>query len=1002
MRFRDIKISTRLIGGFALMLVLVVMLGVVSYRQADLISGQTKTMYNELLQVRGAIGRLDADILQMRLGTRDLMLATTDREKQKAMENIEMAAYDAKKQFETLDSKYPGPKSDVAAAESAFQVWNTARQQNISLALQGKVEEVKLSILSTGKIGALRDDMIRRIKQMDEDATRRADSIYDDSLLLKKTLNSQLLWLVIAIILVAIFINYYFIRSIRKPIKELIGTARRFQDGDMDARSILDSANEFGILARAFNSMVERIQLNADLHQKVARLSESMLSEEDMRSFFRVLLPTLAGQTNSQMAAVYLLNDDKTHYEHFESIGISGDATKHSFSVDGYEGEFGSVLLSREIQRIQSIPIDTRFVFHTVSGRIVPREIISMPVLVGTEIVAIISLASVRKYTEVSNQLLNYIQANLNARVEAVLTYRKMKEFSKKLETQNAALETQKTELEAQKNELEAQSAELNDQNRELEMQKKQLHEASRLKSNFLSNMSHELRTPLNSVIALSGVLSRRLATLIPADEYGYLEVIERNGKHLLSLINDILDISRIEAGYVEVEVSKFNPGDLAAEIVTMIHPQAEVKNIQLEYIASERRINMESDMEKCRHILQNLVANAVKFTSKGKVDVSIRQTGDNVHFIVNDTGIGISDKHLAHIFDEFRQADGSTSRRFGGTGLGLAIAKKYANLLGGIVSVKSEVDKGSTFTLTLPLKYNAGNVINIDEEERPLKKAVPQRIHPKTSGGNDILLVEDSEPAIIQLKDFLESSGGYGIRVARDGKEALSVISKKIPDAIILDLMMPGVDGFQVLKSIREDEITAHIPVLVLTAKQITTDELKLLRRNNIHQLIQKGDVNRDELLQSLAGLVKKNGIQPAASVRPIQGKPVLLVVEDDADNMITVKALLDDNYSVITASDGDEALRQAQHHQPHVILMDISLPGRNGIDTMKAIRRNAGLADIPVIALTANVLDSDMNAILSTGFYGLITKPIARDVFFQTINKALYGEQNIEDTGN
>ena len=215
-----------------------------------------------------------------------------------------------------------------------------------------------------------------------------------------------------------------------------------------------------------------------------------------------------------------------------------------------------------------------------------------------------------------------------------------MQLFSRKLEFQN-------TELEAQKTEMSAQSSELMEQNRELEMQKIQLSEASRLKTNFLSNMSHELRTPLNSVIALSGVLNRKLATKIPPEEYSYLEIIERNGKHLLSLINDILDISRIEAGKEEIEITKFSTKNLIAEVISMIHPQAEQKNIEIIQKDEEPDIFINGDADKCSHILQNLIGNAVKFTEKGNVEISASQIGNKIGITIKDTGIGISGNHL-------------------------------------------------------------------------------------------------------------------------------------------------------------------------------------------------------------------------------------------------------------------------------------------------------------------------------------------------------------------
>jgi PAS domain S-box-containing protein len=570
----------------------------------------------------------------------------------------------------------------------------------------------------------------------------------------------------------------------------------------------------------------------------------------------------------------------------------------------------------------------------------------------------------------------------------------KLKELNEALTLRSDNLTQANVELEAQKKELASQSAELIEQNSELEMQKNMLSEANVLKTNFLSNMSHELRTPLNSVIALSGVLNRRLSNQIPAEEYSYLEVIERNGKHLLTLINDILDISRIESGREEIEITNFNANDLIEDVVGMIHHQVESKNIQLIQTGKDAKLFITTDSHKCRHILQNLISNAVKFTEEGKVEITTKQTSGKIHIHITDTGIGISEKNLAHIFDEFRQADGSTSRRFGGTGLGLAIAKKYANLLGGTISVKSKPDKGSTFTLTLPLVYAAENRIIEKDEFSHFSKFI-LTAPAKPTEGKTILLVEDSEPAIIQIKDFLEESG-YQILLAKDGAEALGITAQTIPDAMILDLMMPGIDGFEVLNTLHNAQPTAHIPVLILTAKHLTKDDLKELKRNNVHQLIQKGDVKRDELINAVAAMVSNQAVEtsgPKRRLQTIEGKPTVLVVEDNPDNMTTVIAILSGDFTILSAEDGKEGIIMAKKHKPNLILMDIALPEMDGIEAFKTIRNDAELEHIPVIALTASAMTLDRETILSHGFDAYIPKPIDEKVFFETINEVLFG---------
>ena len=974
--------------GFAVLLLFVIVIGWVSFKQVSKIDDKADNFYNHPYQVRKAIGSLINDIQLMRISERDIMLKKSNKTSQDATLLLESSEDDADKQFEILKSQYLGPHADIEEANMAFLRWKVAREENTRLALSGEVEKAGAA-LSKGNVAVNREQMLAKIKVIDEFALHKADSLYKSIEDLKDMLDKQLLLLVSSILLLSMLVAFVLLRNIRRPLDILTDAAQRFHNGDMNARSNYRSKNEFGVLSASLNTMVESIQVKTELDGKVASLAGLMLSKYEAKEFFRETINALASHTGSNMAAVYLLSDDKKTFEHFESIGVDDNA-RQSFAADRLEGEFGAAIASRKIQHIRDIPKGTRFVFHTVSGKFIPREIITLPIVANNEIVAIISLASISIYSAQAIQLIDNILVTLSARVEGILAYHKINEVLRKLEIQN-------TELEAQKTELFSQSSELIEQNTELEMQKKQLNEASRLKTNFLSNMSHELRTPLNSVIALSGVLNRRLAKQIPEEEYSYLEVIERNGKHLLSLINDILDISRIESGREELEITRFNASNLIAEVVTMINPQAKLRNIELIQTDTATELKVTNDASKIRHVLQNLIGNAVKFTEKGKVEVKAQISDENIIITVSDTGVGIAEEHLAHIFDEFRQADGSTSRRFGGTGLGLAIAKKYSHLLGGTITVNSILGKGSDFILTLPVAYSSENRIIEKEETGDFRHAIKHiaKIPSSETSGKTILLVEDSEPTIIQMKDILEG-GGYKIIVAHDGAEALGIIAHIIPDAMILDLMMPGIDGFEVLEKLRNAESTAHIPVLILSAKHITKEELKFLKRNNVHQLIQKGDVNREELMNSVSGMVtteKKETVKTVRELQNIKGKPLILVVEDNHDNMITVKALLDDNYTVIEAFDGYEGIELAKKHLPHLILMDIALPGIDGIEAFKAIRNNASLQHIPVIALTASAMIHDRETILAYGFDVYITKPIDDKLFFKTINEVLYG---------
>jgi signal transduction histidine kinase/CheY-like chemotaxis protein/CHASE3 domain sensor protein len=997
MNLKNLPIGTQLNLGFATMLLFVVVLGAISYQQSGKIHQQTETLYNHPLLVRRAIGLLHSNLLGIRLNMKDLFLASDEKEIAQSLDQIKAKKANIFDQIDHIYASYLGPRMDVDSLKQDFILYNSMLEETVRLFRAGKTDEAASRTKNNGIGGKQSDKVLASLQKIDDFARIKGDTLYANSKTLNNTLHTQLLLLIAVFLLLSIIINFLLLRSIKNPLLALTEANQRFHGGDMDARCGYESKNEVGELSASFNTLAQGIQATMSLNNKVVSLASLMLSKYEVKEFFQETINALASHTGSQMAAVYLLSDDKKTFEHFESIGIDDNA-RQSFAADRFEGEFGAVLSQSKIQHIKNISQDTRFVFHTVSGKFIPHEIITIPILTNNEVVAIISLASVNPYSEQSIKLIDSILVTLNARVEGIIAYHKMRLFSEKLEFQNR-------ELEAQKSELASQSAELTEQNMELGMQKRQLSEANQLKTNFLSNMSHELRTPLNSVIALSGVLNRRLASQIPAEEYSYLEIIERNGKNLLVLINDILDISRIEAGHEEIEISKFDVNNLISEIISTIQVQAKQKNIELiqaetnpDLYISNAALYISSDMVKCRHILQNLVSNAVKFTEKGKVEVKARQLGTKIEITVTDTGIGISESNQPHIFDEFRQADSSTSRKFGGSGLGLAIAKKYANLLGGAITVKSIVGEGSEFTLILPIQSASGNQVP-EMRSTALHRFTGRQADVKPVSGSlnkTVLLVEDSEPAIIQMKDILEESG-YKILVAHDGAEALGIIAHTIPDAMILDLMMPEVDGFEVLGTLRGAEPTAHIPVLILTAKHITKEELRFLKRNNIHQLIQKGDVNRLELLSAVISMVEPltpEPLQPKREIQPIAGKPLVLIVEDNPDNMITVKALLDGDYTLLEATNGNEAVKMAVMHKPDLILMDIALPELDGIEAYRAIRKNAHLQHTAIVALTASAMTSDREAILAHGFDAYIAKPIDQKAFFSTINEVLYGK--------
>jgi signal transduction histidine kinase/CheY-like chemotaxis protein/HAMP domain-containing protein len=985
MNFNNIKIRTKLLLGFSAICVMVIALGWLAFFQSSSIWQNTRDLYNHPFKVNIAVREIQTGITAMHRSLKDVVLSDNQYSMNKYLNLIALDENEVYKNFQIVYDLYLGSRSTIDSAYTVFTNWKGIRDTTILLCQEGKVKEAEYR--TTHAAESYNNQMMAAVKRLSDFAMQKANDFYSSVEHSKNQLLLQL-WLVIGLIFILIsIIAYTIMQAIAKPLRLLMVATESQQKGDYSARCQMESASELGQLAASFNQMAASIESEIRIKTGITEISDSMLGKDDFNDFGKSLLGTIMAHTNSIIGAIYILNEESAEYEPKFTVGMQNDKMKN-FSATNFEGEFGRTLLEKNITLVKSIPNDSLFDFQTVTGTFKPREILNIPILQNKEVIAIISLANLVGYDSEIMEMLKVAEKNLVAGLSSILAFQKIREYSQMLDQQN-------TELGFQSKELRLQKEELHEQNAELEMQKRQIDEASRLKSDFLSSMSHELRTPLNAVIALSGVLSRKLKAKIPDDEYSYLEIIERNGKNLLTLINEILDLSRIEAGKTDIQLSKFSLKEAVNTIIDTLQVQIQQKNIIADNLIDPDFPLIFTDRTKCHHILQNLIGNAVKFTDHGSVWISAEQFENEVHVLVKDTGIGISQDQLPHIFSQFHQVDGSASRKHEGTGLGLAIADKYSRLLGARITVKSELGQGSVFTLILPI---------VDSERGAMANAgyLETSAHDTQSGGTrgnlrgfgkTILIIEDSEPAIIQLSEIL-TENGYLIEIARSGIEALKKVKVKIPDAIILDLMMPEMDGFEVLENIRGTQATAMIPVLILTAKYLSKDELKQLTANNIHQLIQKGDVGKDELLSHVRSMldstIKVDKVIPKKAV-PVskKGELTILLVEDNEDNVKTVQVLLANRYNLIIARDGVEGVLKATSMHPDLILLDISLPIKDGFMVLDEIRNDESLVGVPVIAVTARAMKGDKDHFLNYGFDDYLSKPIDSVVFEETLNK-------------
>jgi signal transduction histidine kinase/CheY-like chemotaxis protein len=493
---------------------------------------------------------------------------------------------------------------------------------------------------------------------------------------------------------------------------------------------------------------------------------------------------------------------------------------------------------------------------------------------------------------------------------------------------------------------------------------------ANRAKSAFLASMSHELRTPMNAILGYSEMLIEEAEDAGQDDFVPDLQKIHAAGKHLLSLINDVLDLSKIEAGKVELYVETFDIRDVLDAAEATIAPLAAKNGNALVLEAPAEPGKMRADVTKVRQSLLNLMSNAAKFTKNGTVTLSTHIEGDRVRFAVRDTGIGIPADKLDHVFEEFTQADSSTTREFGGTGLGLAISRRFCQMMGGDIHVESTVGEGSTFTIELPLRVDARDAL------RETGAAAVDRGEGRAEpGAGTVLVIDDDEDARQLLARTLERDGFRAV-TAGSGEEGLELARQLQPALITLDVMMPTMDGWSVLRALKADATLRHIPVVMVTIV---------------------GEVGRGFALGATDYLTKPvdRGLLVDAIRRYVgtQATPRVLIVEDDAMTRAILRRTLDEaGFAVDEAEHGATGLAQVRATPPSIILLDLMMPVMDGFEFLSELRSDAAHSAIPVLVLTAKELSRDEEQFLNARAENVITKDAdALDALVQQVRASL-----------
>ena len=497
----------------------------------------------------------------------------------------------------------------------------------------------------------------------------------------------------------------------------------------------------------------------------------------------------------------------------------------------------------------------------------------------------------------------------------------------------------------------------------DLAVARDEANKASQAKSLFVANMSHELRTPLNAVIGLAALLKEDAEDDGLEDYKEPLNRIHTAGNHLLELINDVLDVSKIEAGKMDFHVEEFGLSQLINEVANTTQHLAEANENKLIVDCPEEVGAMKSDITRVRQIAFNLVSNACKFTEKGEVHISLEKRElDSTEFVeitVRDTGIGMTEDQMGKLFSSFTQADSSTTRKYGGTGLGLSISKQLANMMGGDLTVESEVGKGSTFTALLPAESD-----NIEDEhsQEVLHKPADVKKEVVARSKDKRVLVIDDDPIVRDLMKTHLENDGFEVILADGGKEGINLARTEKPSVITLDILMPEMDGWSVLRTLKADPETENIPVVMASI----LDEQKQGLALGANDYVSK-PVNRDKLITALRRFV---GPGPGKSV---------LIVEDDPDSRMFLRRLLrTEEYEVFEAVNGQDGLDQLESMDtnPDIILLDLMMPIMDGFEFLERIKKIESHSDIPILVVTAADLNEKDLERLRGGVENIIQK--------------------------
>ena len=835
---------------------------------------------------------------------------------------------------------------------------------------------------------------------------------------LNTTINSHLL-VMLALFLTMFALTYILANILQKiisfPIVQLTRTTRKISENrDYSIRFDLKRKDEIGLLYRAFNNMLDVIQKRNNeiefenwLKNGRVDLLEHLRGDQSLEIMGTNIIQFLGQYLGIQIASIYWADSN----DQLILIGryAINDNEKIPSTLQLGEGLIGQVALNKTPVQLSECP-NNYFQISSSLGSACPNQILIYPFVKENKLKAIIELGALNRFNGNELTFLDQINESVTAAFQAVESRNKMQRLLKQTQTQADELKIREEELQqtnevlAEKNcLLEEQKIHMEMRNNDLQIAQKAVEEkvkeleiSNTFKSEFLANMSHELRTPLNSILLLSQHMYENESSHLTDDDIYSAKLIHKSGNDLLNLINDILDLSKIEAGRIHLNFEKIHIQNFAESMQQIFIPLAKEKGLTFTtHIAPNMPQKIYSDRQRIEQIIKNMLSNAIKFTHSGSVKLEVKRPSSNqsiasvlnqnaltpskaIAFSVTDTGVGISKDKQQIIFEAFQQANGTTSRKYGGSGLGLSIAREFARLLGGVIRVESETNKGSTFTLFLPETNETDlekipenqvlqnlNTTDISSEEKPkIESFESESFEPEQTFGNinddrDNINIEDNTVLIIEddlnfAKLLYNKSHDHGFKalIADNGELGLKLAGIYYPNAVMLDIKLPDICGIQVLEQFKENPFTRHIPIHCISA----LDDDGAAKKLGVMSYLVK-PVGQDDI----------DGIYFQLNKRLSKKVNNVLIVEDNLPHAQAIKSLIG-NTDIQTdlVYSASEAIDRFTHNTYDCIIMDLGLPDMSGVELLKLVRQKEDVYQMPVIVYTGIEISAEEREIL------------------------------------